>query len=195
MLYNKTYEEIIFMERNQKPLTDNCNMSGLRPAMAGLPYPPIQVCRRNRDYADLLSVDYCGSVSELTAITQYINNESRLCGENCPYARVLLEIAMAEMMHLQKLGQLIVLLGGDIDYTARQPGARDKLWTPAYLTIPEGQRRMLCADIEAERAAIRQYEAHMARIDDDCVNATLARIIKDEKYHIMLLEDLMEEPG
>lgn len=181
------------MEREQKPLMNHCNMSGLRPAMAALPYPPIQVRCRNRDYADLLSVDYCGAVSELSAITQYINNENRLSCEDCPFAKVLLEIAVAEMMHLQKLCELITLLGGEIDFVARQSGGRDKFWTPAYLEFPEGVRRILCADIEAEKAAIRQYEAHISRIKDDYVTAVLARIIKDEEYHIMLLQDMLEK--
>ena len=46
--------------------------------MMDLPYPPIQVREKNRDYADLLSIDYCGMVSELSAITQYINNQNRM---------------------------------------------------------------------------------------------------------------------
>ena len=30
-------------------------------------------------------------------------------------------------------------------------------------------------------------------IEDECVDAVLERIIKDEEYHIMLLETLMRE--
>lgn len=46
------------------------------------------------------------------------------------------------------------------------------------------------ADIEAEREAINQYKMHIKMINDDCVNAVLARIIKDEEYHIMILQSL-----
>ena len=159
------------MEQMGNVLVNNCSFEGLRPFMADLPYPPIQVREKNPSYANLLSIDYCGSVSELSAITQYINNENRLSCEKCPMARTLLGIAMAEMMHLQKLGELIVLL--------------------EYLDIPEQVKGMLVADIEAERAAINQYEVHMKMIKDDCVNAVLARIIEDEQYHIMLLRSLM----
>ena len=63
------------MEENAAPMRNDCKLSGIKPAMVDLPYPPIQVKEKNRSYADLLSVDYCGSVSELSAITQYINNE------------------------------------------------------------------------------------------------------------------------
>ena len=180
------------MEQTGNVIVNNCSFEGLRPFMADLPYPPIQVRGKNPAYANLLSIDYCGSVSELSAITQYINNENRLSCEKCPLARTLLGIAMAEMMHLQKLGELIYLLGGEVDFTARHPGGKGKMWTPAYLDIPGNAKEMLRADIEAEKAAVSQYRKHIGMIDDSCVNATLARIIEDEEYHIMLLQDLLK---
>lgn len=179
------------MEEREKTLTDSCSFMGIEPIMMALPYPPIAVQEKNLGYANLLSIDYCGSVSEMSAITQYINNENRLSCENCPMAKTLLGIAMAEMMHLQKLGELIVLLGGNIDYTAKYRDGRKKMWTPECLNIPAQVKSMLLADIESEKAAINQYEAHMKMIKDDCVNRVLARIIKDEEYHIILLRALM----
>ena len=53
--------------------------------------------------------------------------------------------------------------------------------------------RMIAADIEAEKGAIEQYRMHMKMMNDCYVNAVLARIIKDEEYHIMLLRTLMQE--
>ena len=44
------------------------------------------------------------------------------------------------------------------------------------------------ADIEAEKAAINQYRMHIKMINDGGINAVLARIIKDEEYHIMMLQ-------
>lgn len=72
------------MEEKSKPLMNSCNFMGVKPIMVDLPYPPIQVKEQNRAYANLLSIDYCGAVSEMTAITQYINNENRLSCEKCP---------------------------------------------------------------------------------------------------------------
>lgn len=172
---------------------NTCSFAGIKPIMVDLPYPPIRVQGRNQAYANLLSMDYCGAVSELSAITQYINNENRLSCEKCPIAKTLLGIGMAEMMHLQKLGELIYLLGGKVDFVARSCNGRGQLWTPGYLDIPEETAKMITADIEAERAAINQYEMHMDRIQDESVNAVLARIIKDEEYHIMILKVLRNE--
>lgn len=181
------------MEKNRKPMINNCSMSGVKPAMLPLPYPPIQVWDKNQEYADLLSCDYCGSVSELSAITQYINNENRLCLVDCAFARTLLEIAMAEMMHLQKLGELIQLLGGEVSFSAVQPNGSRIMWSPDFLSLSRNTQKMLWADIQAEKDAIAQYRAHMGRIKDRCVNAVLQRIIKDEEYHILMLYGMLEE--
>lgn len=181
------------MEEKEKTLVNNCSFAGITPIMVALPYPPLQVKEPNPYYASLLHIDYCGAVSELSAITQYINNENRLSYEKCPIAKTLLGIAIAEMMHLQKLGELICLLGGKLDFSAQHRDGKLHMWSPEYLTIPENTRKMLLADIEAEKAAIKQYRMHMKAIQDNYINAVLARIIKDEEYHIMLLQSLLQE--
>lgn len=180
------------MENKGNTLTNDCSFMGVSPIMMDLPYPAIQVKERNQAYANLLSIDYCGAVSEMSAVTQYINNENRLSCESCQEAKTFLGIAMAEMMHLQKLGELIALLGGNINFVAKYRNSGAKMWTPEYLKIPENLKNMILADIEAEKAAIAQYEAHIKMIKDDCVNAVLSRIIGDEEYHIMLLRVMMQ---
>ncbi len=178
------------MEERKTLLANECDFRGVRPIMMELPYPAIRVKEKNTAYANLLSIDYCGAVSELSAIAQYINNENRISAEYCSLGKTILGIGMAEMMHLQKLGELICLLGGNVDYTARFQNGRQKMWTPEYLELPQNIRKMIMADIEAERDAISQYMMHMKMINDEYINAVLARIIKDEEYHIMILQSL-----
>ncbi|MCI8795947.1 MAG: rubrerythrin family protein [Dorea sp.] len=179
------------MEKGSSPLANTCSFTGIKPFMTDLPYPPIQVGGKNEAYANLLSIDYCGSVSELSAITQYINNENRISCENCSLAKTFLGIAVAEMMHLQKLGEMIVLLGGNVGFTAKYRNGSRKMWTPGYLTLPEDTGNMIRANIEAEKAAIEQYAMHIKMIRDEDVDAVLERIIQDEEYHIMLLKALL----
>lgn len=181
------------MQQNENILTDTCSFRDVQPIMMDLSYPPIQVSKKNQEYADILSFDYCGSVSEMSAITQYINNENRLSCQQCGIAKTILGIAMAEMIHLQKLGQLIFLLGGSIDFCAKHRNGSRQMWTPECLDIPEHAKNMLLADIESEKAAIRQYRMHMRVIRDPYVNAVLARIIKDEEYHILMLQVLLKD--
>lgn len=183
------------MEEKRSSLAGTCSFANVRPIMMDLPYPPIQVKERNLAYANLLSIDYCGSVSEMTAIVQYVNNENRIFTESCSAAKTLLGIAMAEMMHLQKLGELIHLLGGNVDFWAKPGNGRPRMWTPEYLTLPENIKNMILTDIESEKAAINQYRMHMKMINDTYINAILARIINDEEYHVMILQVLMKEMG
>ena len=179
--------------KEEKVLANTCNMMEVRPAMVALPYPPVQVSAKNQSYANLLSIDYCGSVSEMSAITQYINHENRLSCEKCPVAKAILGIAMAEMIHLQKLGEMIFLLGGNIDYIAKYRDGSQKMWTPKDLRLSKTAKEMLLNNIDSEKAAINQYKMHMKIIEDMHVNAVLARIIKDEEYHITILKALLEE--
>ena len=67
------------------------------------------------------------------------------------------------------------------------------MWTPEYLSIHGNVRKMLMADVESEKAAINQYKVHMRMIKDNYINAVLARIIKDEEYHIMILQAMLNE--
>lgn len=76
--------------------------------MLPMPYPPLKVEKESRDCANVLSIDYCGAVSEMTAINQYIHDENCLSHRHCRTAQIILGIAMAEMIHLQKLGTLIL---------------------------------------------------------------------------------------
>lgn len=180
------------MEGNVGTLTNDCSFINVKPIMMELPYPPLRVKERNQAYADLLSVDYCGAVSEMSAITQYINNENRLSCEKCSIAKTILGIAMAEMVHLQKLGEMIFLLGGNIDFTAKMRNGNRRMWTPEYLTIPGNVKKMILADIQAEKAAIQQYQMHSKMMKDEYINSVLARIIQDEEYHIILLQALLK---
>ena len=178
------------MSENMLPQT--CSFRDVTPIMMELPYPATKVREKNQSYANILSIDYCGSVSELSAITQYINNENRLACENCPMAKTILGIAMAEMVHLQKLGELIFLLGGNIDFIAKYRDGRQNMWTPQYLKIRDNVKEILEMAIDSEKAAINQYKMHIKMIKDAGINAVLERIIKDEEYHIMILQALMD---
>lgn len=181
------------MEEKEALLRNTCNTRDVEPIMMSLPYPEVKVREKNLAYANLLSIDYCGSVSEMSAVMQYINNQNRLSCDRCPLAKTILGIAIAEMIHMKKLGELIFLLGGKIDFAAKYRDGRQKMWTPQFVEIHDEPKEMLLSDIKAEQDAIEQYKIHIRMIEDDWVTAVLARIIQDEEYHIMLLQMLLKE--
>lgn len=180
------------MEGMEQLLQNDCNFGGVAPLNLPMAYPPIMVREQNQFYANLLTLDYCGSVSELTAALQYIHGESCLCCHRCATAKTIVGMAVAEMIHLQKLGEMILLLGGTIDYSIKTRTGT-QMWTPEYMNLSGDMNEIIEANLAAERAAIEQYQEHISRIEDDYVNALLQRIIMDEDYHIMLLEMMRRE--
>lgn len=170
----------------------SCDFEDVEPAKANKPYPPIEVKDKNAYYADLLSQDFCGETSEFTAIAQYVNHEIRFSSKQCKGAKTLLAIAQTEMEHLQMIGELILLLGGTVDYTANT-SLGELLWCGEYVLLEDTFENMIKADILGEMQAIEQYKHHIRRINDPCVKAVLKRIIEDEEYHIGLLKNILEE--
>ena len=152
------------------------------------PYPEVKVAGKNPYYAQLLLDDYAGKVSETTAIMQYVHHHMEM--EAMPgwqEAADLEEgVSIVEMEHLEMLGETIILLGGIPRYCDGQ----QQPWGPHYVEYldfdPCAQLR---ADISAEQIAIQQYTAHMRMIQDPNIQALLARIIKDEEYHIQLFSE------
>lgn len=61
--------------------------------------------------------------------------------------------------------------------------------TPVCACLGQCQRNV-CTGIESEKRAIRQYKAYMEMIKDEYVSAVLARIVKNEEYHMMVLEEV-----
>lgn len=146
------------------------------------PYPEPAVKGQSPEYAALLLEDYAGRVSEFTATAQYIYHHL-VVPEGYEWIGDLLEdTAIVEMHHLELLGETIRLLGADPRYYA-QDGV---YWTARHVAYREGLRQQLEADIEAERAAIAQYERHYALIADQHIRRLLARIIADEQLHLYL---------
>lgn len=82
------------------------------------PYPKITVCEPNLEYARILSLDLASSKSEFSTITTYVYQNWVLNSEYRNIANTTIRIAMVEMHHLDILGQLITLLGGDPRYQA-----------------------------------------------------------------------------
>lgn len=175
------------MDVTEQFLQNDCSFNGIQPLILPMPYPPIRAREENQFYANLLTLDYCGSVSELTAVAQYIHGESRLCCSRCETAKTIMSMAMAEMMHLQKLGEMILLLGGSIDFSYKTRMGSE-MWTPRYANLSTGEAQIISAGVRSERETIAQYQEHIGMIEDDYVNALLKRIIQDEEYHIMILQ-------
>lgn len=125
----------------------------------------------------LLRKDMMG---EQQAIIQYLNHAYSMPEGVVPAE--IEAIAREEMYHLDWLADKIVELGGDpamerdpVDFS---PGTAEQ---------------QLLKDVDLEQAAIDQYRAHIAMIDDEGVRRLLSRILQDELVHQEQFRGLADE--
>ena len=156
--------------------------------MEDLPYPDLSNIGPDLKAARILSPAYAAAGSELTAVLQYIFHGFQFGHKNMPdYAELMTDIAIAEMRHLDLLGETLLRLGANPIYTACPPIPRCYYTTDYvnYATVPAS---MLLADISGESAAIDGYEKMLTLLDNDAVSALISRIILDEKLHLKRLK-------
>lgn len=160
--------------------------------IANLPYPEPRTEGPNAQFANILLKDYAGMVSELTAVNLYLYQHFVSEGKFNEYAELVGGISMAEMKHLELLGETIKMLGVKPIYTdnAFPPGY---LWSAKYVNFTTLIKEMLKEDIKSEIQAIENYKYHISIIDDKYIIELLQRIIIDEELHVKLFNDIYEK--
>ena len=104
------------------------------------PYPPAKADSCNIFYASLLTNDFAGPVSELSAVTQYTFQS--LASKDQKAAALVSGIAKIEMHHMQLIGQLIASLGG-IPRFAVQNGCGTSFWNGQLIGYDNSARDFL----------------------------------------------------
>lgn len=125
-----------------------------------------------------------GMESELSAIKQY-TTQSALYGA---VSTELMSIAMVEMRHYDKLGDLILKLGGTLD----------KDWNTTQVEYGKTEKEALSIAIKSEKAAIKFYKDLQNKINnikektpttEICIEF-LSKLIADETLHLKILEGI-----
>ena len=155
-------------------------------------YPAVAVCDTSPSLARLLNNNLSAAKSEMTAAHQYIY-QAWMIQKNYPeISKTLLEIAVVEMRHLQRLGQLIVLLGGTPKFYSYQRGIALP-WNGKMVSYDADIRQLLKVDIRAEESSYAMYTRQSQHIKDSKVAANLARIALDEKLHKAVLNKFLQD--
>ena len=159
-----------------------------------IPYPEIRVEEKNAYYADLLSQDYAGEVSETTASLLYSYQHFDMFKDNKNFSDIVEEISIVEMKHLEMLGKTIKLLGKEPVYKTCEASRGDCImWNANYVDYSISLKDMLKVDIYSEKTAIKTYEHHKKMINDKYIKQMLDRIILDEKRHLEIFQTLYDE--
>lgn len=155
------------------------------PCKTSEPYPEVEVESQNLRYATLLLDAYAdGEKSEMTAIAQYMHHHFTI--KNKEIADTELCIALVEMKHLDILGELIKMLGGNPKYRR----SNKAWWDGGEVAYGDNTEFKLKLDMDAEKSAIEGYKTLISEIKDKSVVKILYRILDDEIMHLEILTDL-----
>lgn len=161
-----------------------------KPMIEDLPYPDLSGLTVDCKNARIIMPAYADSKSEMTAVLQYIFQSINFnVAGNDKYAAALEEIAIAEMKHLDMLGEALLRMGVSPTYVRRPPELCE-FYSTCNVDYSVRPAAMLAADITAENEAIRSYEQMLCKIDNPTLNALISRILLDERMHLKAFKEM-----
>lgn len=164
------------------------NSESIRPVASPEPYPPIKVSRENPCYATMLYPAIRAQESETTAITTYLYQHWILSDRFSDLGRTLMAISKVEMFHLNTIGKLITMLGGD----PRFANNACECWNADAIDYCQEVHHILAANIASEEGAAAFYQHTAKEIQDPCVSAVLNRLALDEILHAQIFREFLE---
>ena len=157
------------------------------------PYPSTKEISNDAYSLRIISPAYASSTGELNAILQYIYHSFFF--EKCGYADVaekLVSIAVAEMQHLNILGQTILALGAPPLF-CRYPNSGFDFYSTKYVAYSRSLRFMLEDDILGEKQAISEYDCMLKKLKNKQVKEIVSRIRADEILHLETLQNILSD--
>lgn len=161
--------------------------------IVNVPYPSQETVKPNAHDLNMIYKNYAGIISELTAVTQYFYNHLYAnSSENEEIGKILLDIAIAEMTHLNIFGQLVINLGGD----AKMMYPRNcnlVWWNGNIINYQQEIKKILKSAIELERKTIDCYLYQAKIAKQEIVSEILLRVVLDERLHLEVFENLLAD--
>ena len=162
----------------------------MKPLVCDIPYPSTENLTTDVRSGQIISFAYATLRGELTAILQYIYHSFFMANFNKDDSDVLVSIALAEMKHLDILGESMLKLGVEPKYV-QYPNSKTFYDTScvAQSTTPS---KMIMDDIAGELNAIAEYNKMLFVLKNEDVAAIIQRIIMDEQLHVEALKQMLE---
>lgn len=157
------------------------------------PYPSQESVKPNPQDLNMILKDYAGLYSEFTAVSQYFYNHLYA---NCKgYEKIggtIMQIAIAEMRHLDIFGELVINLGGDPKLVYPKD-FKMSWWNGGIVNYKQEIRDILLSAIALEKKAIECYTYHASIATQEIVSEILLRIVEDEQLHLEIFTGLLND--
>ena len=163
------------------------------PLTAAAPFPEVFDIYEDAFSLRIISPAYASPTGELNAVLQYVYHS--LYFEKFGYKEIsetLMSIAIAEMIHLKKLGGAILSLGAPPVY-CRCPYSGFDYYSAKYVAYSRSLRFMLEDDAIGERQAIRDYGLMLKKLKNAQVAEIVSRIREDEVLHLNALQAILKD--
>lgn len=157
-----------------------------------LPYPNTEGIKEDFRSASIIAPAYASQHSELGAILQYVYHHfyfEKLGDDET--ASTLVRISVAEMKHLNLLGEVLIKLGVDPVFT-RKPPYKTEFFSSSCISYSKTAKKMLLDDISGEMLAINEYNLMLEKLENEEVSAIIKRILLDEELHLLALKKCMK---
>lgn len=154
-------------------------------------FPSIEGLTKDAKSVSIISPAYATSKGELNAILQYFYHFFNF--DKCGYdeiARTIESIAIAEMLHLEILGKMIIAMGACPVYCQNPPTAFN-FYSAKYVSYSRNLKHMIEDDILAEKQAIASYKHMLCLLKNDQVKDVISRILKDECLHLEKFKEIL----
>ncbi len=164
----------------------------MKPIQIDLPYPSLVGIEKDVKSAMIISSAYCTMHGELNAIMQYFYHylKFKSLGDE-QTAEIIMGISVAEMHHLQILGELLDKLGVNPVFT-KVPPYMYNYYSTAGVSYSVTPIKMLIDDVSGELLAVKQYEKMANTLKNERISAIIKRIALDEELHVKVLKDRLE---
>ncbi len=156
------------------------------------PYPPVQVCGLNAEYAEQMLSNIGSCNSEISAVSLYFYNSVVLKEHHGDIGKIFHKISMVEMRHLDIFATLAHQLGANPRLWSYK-GRNLSYWTPGCNQYPCKLLPLLQNALQSENKAIMKYREQADCIQDPYIVALLDRIILDEQHHVEIFHELIRE--
>jgi bacterioferritin len=162
--------------------------------VAPLPYPSIKVGGVAPGTAQMLTVPFANSKSEMSATCDYLYQKWILTNSNhsrhIEIGSTIGRIAQVEMHHLDILGTLITMLGGTPKYQCIDKSGV-KFWNGSMVGTSRDLVQILQSNIKDETLARDAYLSLAEEICDPYIPDILRRLAQDETLHIQIFTNYL----
>lgn len=163
----------------------------MKPLVLDLPYPSAEDLTKDVKSGNIISFGYATLKGEIAAVLQYVYHHFFFDLLDKGDADTMMAIAVAEMTHVNILGETMLKLGVNPRYV--QCPNTNAYFNTSQISRATSPTKMLMDDIQSEMGAIADYQKMLFVLQNEKVAAIIQRIVLDEQLHLETFKKMLEK--